>query len=118
MPFSIRIPHSTFRNIFPAPIKAVNIRAGHSPAQMDSKELQRIFVLANEFKEGDLLVGGTRDEHVRAEARCTLGSLRLGDIARSPFVEDGVSQALAGGVDRSLAAKVSHMTVAEMKAAL
>jgi hypothetical protein len=33
----------------------------------DRRELLRTFALANEFKEGDLLVGGTRDESVRAD---------------------------------------------------
>ena len=36
---------------------------------MNHQELLSIFALASEFKEGDLLVGGTRDEHVRREAR-------------------------------------------------
>jgi len=41
-------------------------------------------VLANEFKEGgDLNVGGTRDDHVRREARDALAALSLGDIART-----------------------------------
>src|SRR5688572_32135344 len=51
--------------------------------------------LANEFKEGDLLVGGTRDESVRAAARASLGALRLGALAGTALVEDGVSEALA-----------------------
>jgi hypothetical protein len=36
---------------------------------MDPLQLRQICVLANEFKEGDLLVGGTRDAVVRREAR-------------------------------------------------
>jgi hypothetical protein len=32
---------------------------------MDAQELRQRFVLANAFKEGDLSVGGTRDDRVR-----------------------------------------------------
>ena len=61
---------------------------------MARNQLSQIFVLANEFKEGDLNVGGTRDDHLRREARDALAALSLGDIARSDFVEDQVTEAL------------------------
>jgi len=82
------------------------------------EELLRTLVLANEFKEGDLSVGGTRDESVRAAARASLGSLTLGALAATPLVEDGVSEALAASLDRRLAAEVSHLTVGGLKAIL
>jgi ethanolamine ammonia-lyase large subunit len=82
---------------------------------LDRQELLRTFVLANEFKEGDLSVGGTRDESVRAAARASLGSLTLGSLAATPLVEDGVSEALAASLDRRLAAEVSRLTVAGLK---
>jgi hypothetical protein len=44
-------------------------------------DLRQAFTFANEFKEGDLLVGGTADRLVRAEARRCLAALRLGEIA-------------------------------------
>ena len=47
---------------------------------MNREQLLQTFVLANEFKEGDLLVGGTRDEQTRREARETLAALRLGEL--------------------------------------
>src|SRR5688572_25114344 len=74
--------------------------------------------LANEFKEGDLLVGGTRDESVRAAARASLGALRLGALDATALVEDGVSEALAASLDRRLAAEISHPTVGDVKAVL
>ena len=58
---------------------------------MAHNQLRQIFVLANEFKEGDLSVGGTRDDHVRGEARQALAALSLGDIGRAEFVEDQVT---------------------------
>ncbi len=85
---------------------------------MNHRELQQIFVLANEFKEGDLLVGGTRDERVRADARAALAALRLGDITHTVLVEDGVSDALAGALDARLASEISHLTVGQLKAVL
>lgn len=82
---------------------------------MARDQLTQIFVLANEFKEGDLNVGGTRDDHVRREAREELGALSLGDIAGADFVEDQVTEALHRSLDPQLAGKVAHLTVAELK---
>ncbi len=82
---------------------------------MNRAELLRTFVLANEFKEGDLLVGGTQDEQVRAEARQQLSALRLGEIARATFVEDGVSEALVRALNSQLEKQIAHLTVAELK---
>ncbi len=82
---------------------------------MARNHLSQIFVLANEFKEGDLNVGGTRDDHVRREARGVLAALSLGDIARADFVEDQVTEALHQSLDPYLAAKVAHLTVVELK---
>jgi ethanolamine ammonia-lyase large subunit len=72
-------------------------------------------VLANEFKEGDLNVSGTRDDHVRREARGALAALSLGDIARAEFVEDQVTESLHQSLDPQLAGAVAHLTIAELK---
>jgi ethanolamine ammonia-lyase large subunit len=85
---------------------------------MNRQELLQIFALANEFKEGDLLVGGTIDDAVRVQARAQLGALRLGDITATVLVEDKVSEALAGSLNLNLAAEISHLTVNELKGAL
>lgn len=82
---------------------------------MARNQLSQIFVLANEFKEGDLNVGGTRDDHIRREAREALASLSLGDIAGADFVEDQVTEALHQSLDPQLAGKVAHLTIAEFK---
>lgn len=84
----------------------------------DRRELLRTFALANEFKEGDLLVGGTRDESVRSAARAELGALTLGALETTALVEDGVSEALAASLDRRLASEISKLTVGELKAIL
>jgi ethanolamine ammonia-lyase large subunit len=82
---------------------------------MSRNQLSQIFVLANEFKEGDLNVGGTRDDHVRREARDALAAFSLGDIAQADFVEDQVTEALHRFLDPELAGKVAHLTIAELK---
>ncbi|MET0649540.1 MAG: ethanolamine ammonia-lyase subunit EutB [Pyrinomonadaceae bacterium] len=82
------------------------------------QELLRTFALANEFKEGDRGVGGTRDDAVRASAREALGAFEIGKLTASAFVEDGVSEALDAAKDRRLAAEISGLTVAELKAVL
>src|SRR6185295_12003765 len=82
---------------------------------MARNQLSQIFVLANEFKEGDLNVGGTRDDHIRGQARAALAALSLGDIARTAFVEDQVTEALHRSLDPQLAGEVAHLTVAELK---
>src|SRR6185369_10885045 len=82
---------------------------------MARDQLTEIFVLANEFKEGDLNVGGTRDDDVRRQARAALGALTLGEIARTDLVEDQVTDALHQSLDPELAGKVVHLSVAELK---
>src|SRR2546423_8382995 len=82
---------------------------------MNQQELAQIFVRANEFKEGDLLVGGTRDELERKEARQMLSRLRLKDITETGLVEDSLSDALARALDPQITTEISHLSVGEMK---
>jgi ethanolamine ammonia-lyase large subunit len=85
---------------------------------MNPQPLKQLFARANEFKEGDLLVGGTRDDRERDEARQAVASLRVGDINRTALVEDRVSEALTRALDPWLAAEVSQITIAELRAIL
>jgi ethanolamine ammonia-lyase large subunit len=82
---------------------------------MAHDQLSQIFVLANEFKEGDLNVGGTRDDRIRREARDALAALLLGDIGKAEFVEDQVTDALHRSLDLQLAGNVAHLSIAELK---
>lgn len=77
--------------------------------------LSQTFALANEFKEGDLNFGGTRDDHVRRVARDALAAVSLGDIARADFGEGQVTEVLHRSLDQRLAGKVAHLTVAELR---
>ena len=75
-------------------------------------------VLANEFKEGDLLVGGTTDDLVRAEARRVIEELTLRQIGATPLVDDGVTETLARAVDRERAAEIGGLRVAQVRGLL
>ncbi|MGH3116238.1 MAG: ethanolamine ammonia-lyase subunit EutB [Gaiellales bacterium] len=82
---------------------------------MNSQELRRMFVLANAFKEGDLLLGGTRDDRVRDEARRALLATRLGEIRQTTLVEDGVSERLARSLNRDRQAELDGLTVEQLR---
>jgi ethanolamine ammonia-lyase large subunit len=85
---------------------------------MNERELIQTFTLANHFKEGDLLVGGTHDDRLRQDARKLLSSLVLGDITKARFVDDGITAILSSSLDAELAAEISHLTVQETKSLL
>src|SRR5689334_22242442 len=82
---------------------------------MNAQQLKHLFVCANAFKEGDLLVGGTRDDRERDGARQAIANLRVGEIAQVLLVEDQLSEALARSLDPRLAAEVAHVTIAELR---
>jgi ethanolamine ammonia-lyase large subunit len=81
-------------------------------------DLRQRFTLANEFKEGDLLVGGTTDPQLRADARQAIAGLRIGDIAAAAFIDDGVTAALERSLNRSALAEISRLTIDGLKQAL
>ena len=78
-------------------------------------ELRETFVLANEFKEGDRLVGGGDDAHLRDEARRSIEAMRLGDIVSAAFVDDGVTEALERSLHAQSLAEISALTVGRVK---
>ena len=71
--------------------------------------------VANAFKEGDLLVGGTRDDRQRHDARQRLLAMHARDIRRTNIVEDGVTEALNRAIDPRLAAAVDPLTIGQVK---
>jgi ethanolamine ammonia-lyase large subunit len=82
---------------------------------MDAQALRQTLALANPFKEGDLLVGGTRDDAVRDDARLTLLGTRLGEINQATLVEDRVSDALARSLNRTLQGELDSLTVGQLR---
>jgi ethanolamine ammonia-lyase large subunit len=85
---------------------------------MSDSALRQLFVLANAFKEGDLAVGGTRDDDVRADAQRALGAVTLGEIRRTVFVDDAVTAAFDRSRDRRFDADLDALTVARLRALL
>ncbi|HKF58241.1 MAG TPA: ethanolamine ammonia-lyase subunit EutB [Blastocatellia bacterium] len=83
--------------------------------RMNSDEITKAFTLANEFKEGDLPLGGTRDDKVRAEARLEISHMTAAQITRTDFVEDGISEALRASLDRAVFDNVAGLTVNGIK---
>jgi ethanolamine ammonia-lyase large subunit len=82
---------------------------------MDIDKFKLIFARANEFKEGDLLVGGTTDEAVRKDAKDEIAAMRIGAISKLVFVEDAVTEAIFRSINSKLLNDISDMTVGEMK---
>jgi ethanolamine ammonia-lyase large subunit len=82
---------------------------------MDAGGLRRTMALANPFKEGDLLVGGTHDDRIRQEAREQLLGMRAADIRRTVLVEDGVTDALDRAIDPQITADADRLTIAQIR---
>ena len=85
---------------------------------MRDDELRRMLVLASAFKEGDLAVGGTADDGLRADARAALAATTLGELRRVPLVNDGVTAALAETRDRRHDGELDVMTMGAIRGAL
>jgi ethanolamine ammonia-lyase large subunit len=82
---------------------------------MIRQELLRTLALASEFKEGDLSVGGTADEQLRAEARHKLSNLRLSEITKTVFVEDDLSELFARSANKTLLLELASLHVGSVK---
>ena len=78
---------------------------------MDADALRQTLALANAFKEGDLAIGGTTDDRVRADARQALLHTTLGSIRRTNLVDDGVSEALGRARDRRFDGELDPLTI-------
>src|SRR5215468_2136778 len=76
---------------------------------MQRQELLTALVLANAFKEGDLALGGSRDEQVRTNARQVLTALRVRDIMATPCVDDGVSDSLRRALNPATVAQTAAL---------
>src|SRR5829696_11149 len=78
---------------------------------MHGQDLRRAFTLANDFKEGDIAVGGTADDRLRGEARRAILGTTIGEIRRTVFAEDGVSSALERTRRRSFDPELDPLTI-------
>jgi ethanolamine ammonia-lyase large subunit len=82
---------------------------------MNIDQLIETFALANDFKEGDLSIGGTRDDQLRREARAELASMTVGEINKAVFVEDQITQTLHRSLDSNLAAQLMQVSIGDVK---
>jgi ethanolamine ammonia-lyase large subunit len=82
---------------------------------LNRADLVSAFVLANEMKEGDVPLGGTRDERLRAEARREIAALPLGALHAAAFVDDEASALLERSIGHDAAATLASLTVGEAK---
>ena len=85
---------------------------------MNDQEFRHTFALANAFKEGDLTVGGTTDDRIRAEARRILLATTVAEVRRHTLVNDGVTAALEQSRDRRFDHELDSFTIAQLKGAL
>jgi ethanolamine ammonia-lyase large subunit len=74
---------------------------------------------ANPFKEGDLAQGvAAADEASRAAARSLIAATRIGDLIAHPIFEDEVVSYADSVLDKAALAKVSAMTIGELRSLL
>lgn len=85
---------------------------------MNSEQIKLIFARANDFREGDLLVGGTVDEVVRRDAQKEIAAMNIGTISHQVFVEDAISEALSRSINRQLLNEIAHLAIGDVKVIL
>lgn len=80
------------------------------------QDLLLAFGQANEFKEGDAVLGvAAASDEERQAARATLSTLRVGDLPSSRFVPDVVSARLDAAVDPAAAREVCDWSLAALR---
>ncbi len=85
---------------------------------MDATTLRQTLTLASAFKEGDIAVGGTADDRLRADARTALLATPVTAIHATALVDDGVTAALQQSRDRQFDAELDGQTVAHLRSLL
>ena len=82
----------------------------------DRAVYQQLVGAANDFKEGDQILGvAAADEALRSQARQLLSNTRLGDILQHPLFEDGLYSRLIDHLAADSVQRTSSMTVGELK---
>jgi ethanolamine ammonia-lyase large subunit len=82
---------------------------------MDAAKVRLIFARANEFKEGDLMVGGTADEALKTDARREVASMTISAIAKTAMVEDSVTEAIGRSLNKEQFNEISQLSIGRMK---
>lgn len=88
-------------------------RTGHTPAE---PLYRRLLGAANEFKEGDAIVGvAAADTTERTHARQLLAATRLGDVDANPPLVDDLFRALQTSVDQTIQTRLASWSFGELK---
>ncbi|MEQ8786139.1 MAG: ethanolamine ammonia-lyase subunit EutB [Pirellulaceae bacterium] len=84
--------------------------------RFDAALYKRILGAANEFKEGDQIVGvAAVDDASRERARALLADTRVGDLDAHPLLEDKLFALIEAHRDREAADKTAGLTLGELK---
>ncbi|MCA9070884.1 MAG: ethanolamine ammonia-lyase subunit EutB [Planctomycetaceae bacterium] len=84
--------------------------------RIDLDLYKRVLGAANEFKEGDQIVGiAAGNEHERLQSRKLLAATRLGEIDRHTVYRDQLSNLITKNRDAQASQKSHEMTLGELK---
>ncbi len=84
--------------------------------KFDRTTYQQLIGAANDFKEGDQIIGvAAADDAVRSKARRLLSNTKLGDILQHPLFEDNLYSRLLENLSLDSVKKTSTMTLGELK---
>lgn len=87
--------------------------------RFDDTLFKRLLGAANEFKEGDAIVGvAAADDQERTLARQLISATKLGDIDAHPPLVDDLYRMIDASVDAGARARTADWTFAELKAFL
>ena len=82
----------------------------------DDQLYKQILGAANEFKEGDEIVGvAAADEVTRKHARALIANTRVGDINAHPLLDDKLFRLLRQSLDQQARSISADMTMAELQ---
>jgi ethanolamine ammonia-lyase large subunit len=87
--------------------------------RFDGNLFKRLLGAANDFKEGDAIVGvAAADDAEREQARRLLGQTRLVDIDQNPPLVDDLYRAIQSSLDRDIQKKLAGWTFTDLKQVL
>jgi ethanolamine ammonia-lyase large subunit len=82
----------------------------------DQTIYRQLIGAANDFKEGDEIIGvAARDAFARSNARRLISNTRTGDILKHPLFEDELYKTMVENLSSKALEKTSTMTIGELK---
>jgi len=84
--------------------------------QWDAELYKQLLGAANEFKEGDEIIGvAAADDKARLQARELLASTRVSEIDEHPAFQDDLFQLITSSLNREIQRNVGNMTLGALK---